>query len=97
MVEELIAEEPLRTRLKYFVVERLHLRDLQAERIADNEPLLGGRIGLDSLDALELFMGIEEEFGITIAGGDEPKAALTSIASLAHFIRGQLTSATHAG
>ncbi|HEY4300285.1 MAG TPA: phosphopantetheine-binding protein [Candidatus Didemnitutus sp.] len=87
MLVDSLADEPLRLRLKHFVIERLNLRDLRAERITDDEPLLGGRIGLDSLDALELYMGIEEEFGIIVAGGEELSEALTNISALAQFIR----------
>jgi acyl carrier protein len=83
-------EDPLRARLKHFIVGTLNLSDVKADRISDDEPLVGGRIGLDSLDALELSMGLEEEFGITIRTGGESRAALANIASLAEFIRAQV-------
>jgi acyl carrier protein len=80
-------EDPLRLRLKHFIVDTLKLNDIKADKITDDEPLIGGRIGLDSLDALELFICLEEEFGLMIRSGEESRAALVSIASLADFIR----------
>jgi acyl carrier protein len=82
-------EDPLPSRLKHFIVDTLRLHDIKADKITDDEPLVGGSIGLDSLDALELVMCLEEEFGIRIHSRDESRAALASIASLADFIRTQ--------
>jgi acyl carrier protein len=80
-------EDPLKKRLKFFIVDTLKLQDIKADTITDDEPLIGGRIGLDSLDSLELFMCLEEEYGIMIRSTDESRAAVASIASLAEFIR----------
>ena len=54
--------------------------------IANDEPLMGGSLCPDSLDALELAICVEEEFGIAICGGKESSSAFTTIANLAKFI-----------
>ena len=59
---------------------------LEPDKIADHEPLIGGGLGLDSLDAVEFAMCLEEVFGITIHLREESHSALASIASLADFI-----------
>ncbi len=79
--------DPLPARLKRFIVDTIKLRDTKADNITDDEPLIGGSLGLDSLDELELALGLEEEFGVVIRTRDESRAAFASIASLANFVR----------
>jgi len=80
--------DPLIARLKVLVVETLKLDDIRPEDIPDDEPLFGSpRFGLDSIDALELVVRLEKEFGVKIASSEESRRALTSIAGLAAFIR----------
>ena len=55
--------------------------------MSDQEPLIGSGWGLDSLDALELAMCVEEEFGVTITSREESHRAFASIGDLADFIR----------
>tara|TARA_R110002111_G_scaffold19045_1_gene46661 strand:+ start:449 stop:727 length:279 start_codon:yes stop_codon:yes gene_type:complete len=77
----------LTTRLKILIIETLHLEDVTAESITDDEPLIGGGLSLDSIDALELVVSLEKEFGVKISSSEESKKALASVASLAAFIR----------
>lgn len=77
----------LTQRLKCMIVETLHLEDIQPEQIADDEALIGTGLSLDSIDALELVVRLEKEFGIKIATSEESKAALASVSSLAAFVR----------
>jgi acyl carrier protein len=80
--------DPLIARLKVLIVETLRLDDIRPEDIPDDEPLFGSpRFGLDSVDALELVVRLEREFGIKIASSEESRAALSSVAGLAAFIR----------
>lgn len=79
--------DPLRSRLKHLVADLFRLDLPNPDQIADDEVLIGGSLGLDSLDALELAMCVEEEFGITIASAGESGCAFANIASLAAFIR----------
>ena len=58
--------------------------------IPDDEPLIGSaRFGLDSLDALELVMALEHEFGVKIGSSEESRSALASVTTLAAYIRAQ--------
>jgi len=79
--------DPLLPRLKMLVVETLRLEDVVAADIPDDEPLIGGGLSLDSIDALELVVRLEKEFGIKIASSEESRVALASMASLADYIR----------
>jgi len=78
--------ESMPSQLKHLVVDLFRLDLLEPDKISDHEPLLDS-LGLDSLDALELSLCIEEEFGITIGSREESRDAFASIASLAEFIR----------
>jgi len=79
--------DPLNSRLKTLLVSTLKLEDLTPEQIADDEPLIGSGLNLDSIDALELVVTLEKEFGIKISSSEESREALASIAHLAEFIR----------
>jgi acyl carrier protein len=79
-------QDLLLLRLKHRVAGLFRPDLLQPDRIGNDEVLMGGRLGLDSLDALELAICIEEEFGLALCGGEEWHRAFASIASLADFI-----------
>jgi acyl carrier protein len=79
--------DPLIARLKELIITRLKLEDVRPEDLADDEPLIGSGLNLDSIDALELVVTLEKEFGIKISSSEESRAALVSIAHLAEFIR----------
>lgn len=81
--------DTLNTRLKTLIIETLHLEDVTVDSISDDEPLIGGGLSLDSIDALELVVALEKEFGVKISSSEESKQALASVASLAAFIRTQ--------
>ena len=76
------------------IVETLKLPDVRAEDIPLSEPLFGNpKLGLDSLDALELVVRLEKEFGIKIGSSEESRKALASVETLAAYIRERQTSA----
>lgn len=79
--------DPLTTRLKHIIVETLRLEDIKPDQIKDDEPLIGSGLALDSIDALELVVKLEKEFGIKIGSSEESRQALGNIAGLAAFIR----------
>ena len=87
--------DPLNARLKALIVETLKLDDVRPEDIPDDEPLFGSpRFGLDSIDALELVLKLEKEFGVKIGSSEESRQALGSVSTLANFIRArQVTKA----
>jgi len=80
--------DPLITRLQALIISTLKLEGVRPEDIPENEPLIGSpRFGLDSIDALELVLTLEKEFGVKIGSSEESRRALASVNSLAAFIR----------
>ncbi|HTX65715.1 MAG TPA: phosphopantetheine-binding protein [Opitutaceae bacterium] len=82
--------DPTPLQLKQLIVETLRLRDVRPEDIGDDEPLFGTtRFDLDSIDALELVLRLEKEFGVKIGTSEESRRALATVTTLAAFIRQQ--------
>jgi len=79
--------DPLIVRLKSLIVDALKLEGVTPEEIPDDEPLIGAGLNLDSIDALELVVRLEKEFGIKISNSEESRTALASLKSLAAFVR----------
>jgi acyl carrier protein len=77
----------LKADLKRLIVQRLRLEGLTPEKIADDAPLFGEGLGLDSVDALELVVGLEQEYGIVIKSHEIDKTIFTSVQTLADFVR----------
>ena len=69
----------LRSEIKRLIVTELNLKGRDPETIEDDAPLFGGGLGLDSLDALQLAMSIEEKLGVRIPEGDEARAIFRSV------------------
>jgi acyl carrier protein len=80
--------DPLVSQLKHLIVATLKLDGVRPEDIPDDEALIGSpRFGLDSVDALELVLALEKEFGVKIGSSEESRQALASVNALAAFIR----------
>ncbi|KAA0560851.1 acyl carrier protein [Bacillus sp. CH30_1T] len=73
----------LTERLKEIIVERLDL-EIEPSLITDDQPIFGRGLGLDSIDALELFVVIEDEFNVTVY--DDNIEVFSSINKLADYI-----------
>ena len=81
-MDTLIAE------LKQKVVEALNLEELFAEEINENTPLFGADgLGLDSIDALELIVLLDKEYGIRLSDPKQGKEIFYSIATMAEYIQ----------
>jgi acyl carrier protein len=72
--------------LKAKILESLKLQDITPEQIDDDAPLFGTGLGLDSIDALELVVLLEKEYGIVIKDIEEGRPAFRSVRTLADFI-----------
>jgi len=82
--------DPLSLRLKTLIIATLNLTDVRPEDIPDDEALIGSpRLGLDSIDALELVLAIEKTFGVKIGSSEESRQALANVRTLAAYIRSQ--------
>lgn len=81
MSQELIAE------LKTLFIEGLHLEDVSAEEIVADEPLFGEGLGLDSIDALEIAVLLDRQYGVKITSEDDRNETIfASLNSLAEFV-----------
>lgn len=81
-----VAPSEIKLRIKQILVDRLKL-DRAPESIGDGEPLFGPEgLGLDSIDALELVLGVEQEFGVKIENEEVGSEALSSVDRLAEFV-----------
>ncbi len=73
--------------LKAQIIEALNLEDMDPSEIDENESLFVEGLGLDSIDALELVVLLEKEYGIKIDNMAEGKNILRTVNSMAEFIR----------
>lgn len=76
----------LRENLKRLIVESLRLDGLTTDRIGDDTPLFGPELGLDSVDALELVMALEKEYGIKIRSDEVDRNAFATVTALGDFV-----------
>jgi acyl carrier protein len=79
-IEELIGE------LKVKIIQTLGLIDVGPEDIKDDSPLVGGDIGIDSIDVLELVMMIEKDYGVKIESKELGVKVFASVRALATHI-----------
>lgn len=79
-------EKQVRQQLKELMVSELNLEGKTPDDIDDAAPLFGEGLGLDSLDALQLAMSIEERFGVRIPEGDEARPIFASVNALVTHI-----------
>ena len=83
----------LKQEIKAFIVKRLRLTDVFPESIGDADPLFGGGLDLDSVDLLDLVVGVEREYGVRIASAAEGREILASVNALAEHISRSRASA----
>ncbi|KXX71692.1 phosphopantetheine-binding protein [Flammeovirga sp. SJP92] len=82
--------EELKEQLKVQIIEQLNLEEVEVEDIDNEEPLFGDGLGLDSIDALELVLLLEKEYGIKLENPKAGKEVFGSIDTMANFIAAQL-------
>ena len=78
--------DELKWSLKKLLVEGLKLETVRPEDIQDSEPIFVEGLGLDSIDALELVVLVEERFGVSIPDEEVGKLAFASMDALADFV-----------
>ncbi len=76
----------LTLRVKELIIARLKLEGMTPDQIEDQAPLFGDGLGLDSIDALELVLGIEQTFGVKIEDEAAGLKAFRSVEALTAFI-----------
>jgi acyl carrier protein len=80
------APVPLKAKLKTLLVQDLRITHVAPEEITDDEPIFGERLGLDSIDAVEVVYLVEKNFDVSIKDMKEARPAMQSINTLAAFI-----------
>ncbi len=80
-MEQLILE------LKEHLIEELNLEDITPEEIDAEAPLFGDGLGLDSIDALEIILILEKNYGVRLANTAEAKPVLNSVKTLAEYVK----------
>ena len=73
--------------LKMRIIEALKLVDLKPEDIDADAPLFGEGLGLDSIDALELMLLLEKNYGIKLKNPAEGKEVFKSVRTMAEYIK----------
>lgn len=79
--------EELITNLKVQLIDQLNLEDLTPADIGDDDMLFGEELGLDSIDALEIIVLLEKEYGVKIESQEEGKKVFHSVRTIAEFIQ----------
>lgn len=72
--------------LKVKIIDILNLEDVSVEDIKNDDPLFGDGLGLDSIDALELIVLLDKEYGIKITDPKEGKTIFQSVEVMADYI-----------
>ncbi len=78
--------DDLKQELKELIIKCANLEEMTPDEIEDGEPLFVEGLGLDSIDALELSVGLELNYGINISDSDVAKAAFQSVDTLSQFV-----------
>ena len=87
-----MADSDVKTRLKELIIAELNLEGKSPEDIEDAAPLFGEGLGLDSLDALQLAMAVEEHFGVQVPEGDEARPIFASVDALVEHIEKEMAA-----
>lgn len=73
-------------KIKNLIIQRLKLIEMIPEMIETDAPLFGEGLGLDSIDALELVLGLEKEFGVIIPDAEVGKKVFQSVRTMAQYV-----------
>ncbi len=83
--------EQLVEELKKEIIDVLNLEGMTPADIDENAPLFGEGLGLDSIDALELIVLLEKNYGIKLANANEGKEIFKSVQVMAEYINAHRT------
>lgn len=89
-------QDEIKKQIKRVVlIERLQLEDITAEEIGDDTPLFDGGLALDSVEAFEVIVGVEELFGMSLneVPEHELRESLRTVASIARLVSDNTGSA----
>ncbi|MFO7802085.1 MAG: phosphopantetheine-binding protein [Desulfovermiculus sp.] len=72
--------------LKTKIVQTLNFLEVSSPDIGDDEQLVGGRLGIDSIDVLELVMMLEKDYGVKIEDKEVGAQVFANVRSLAEYV-----------
>jgi acyl carrier protein len=78
--------QEIKETLKVKLIEQLSLEDITPEQITDDMPLFGEGLGLDSLDAVEIIVLLQRNFGVEVKDAQESRAIFLNVNTLAEYI-----------
>jgi acyl carrier protein len=84
--------EQLMSNLKEQIIEALNLKHLKPEDIGDDQPLFVEGLGLDSIDALELIVLLQQHYNIKLQNPQDGPKIFKSIRSIANYITAHQTA-----
>jgi acyl carrier protein len=76
----------LKQELKEKIIEQLNLEDVSVAEIGDTDALFGDGLGLDSIDALELIVMLDKDYGIKLSDPKEGRKIFESVEVMANYI-----------
>ena len=78
----------LKLEIKKMIMETLNITDIKAEDVDDEKPLFGSdnALTLDSVDAIEIIMALQRNYGVRIADQSLARYVIRSVNSIAEFI-----------
>jgi acyl carrier protein len=72
--------------LKVQIIEQLNLQDTKPEDIGDDQPLFNEGLGLDSIDALELIVLLQQHYKIKLSNAEDGPKVFKSVKTMAEYI-----------
>jgi acyl carrier protein len=78
--------EQLITKLKQQIVAQLNLKDIKPEDIGDDQPLFVQGLGLDSIDALEIIVLLQQQYGIKLTNPADGPEVFKTVRSIAEYV-----------
>jgi len=79
-------KQELMQRLKEQIIKQLKLEGTKPESIGDLDPLFVEGLGLDSIDALELIVLLQQEYKIKLNNAEQGQEVFRSVSTMADFI-----------
>lgn len=78
--------EELITQVKQLIIDSLRIEGMKPEDIQTDDPLFGEGLGLDSIDALQLVVAMEKDFGVIVPDAETGAVVFQSVRSMAQYI-----------
>lgn len=84
--------DKLMSDLKAQIISQLNLQDIKPEDIGDDQPLFAEGLGLDSIDALELIVLLQQQYKVKLSNAEEGPRVFHSVRTIAEYITAHQSS-----